>query len=196
MKIQKVTFAFILSLGLFSCTESTNESTDETTSNEEVVNEETVVEEETTEIDIDAMIDSIDAKRENIESTIGEPLVVKTDSLRAKTKQKWKTIHFYAIDGKLARIKTYPYPEISERTEEYYVENDKLILAVIEDNGNSERGKSKEEVDKMYYFNDGSVLKEHHSEKENEYSVRDSDGEELLTEFNEYMEVYVAHSQK
>lgn len=63
-------------------------------------------------------------------------------------------------------------------------------MAVIEDNGSGERGKVAETIDKMYYFHNEEVILEKSNELEKEYSIRNSDAEELLKEVNEYLEIF------
>ena len=119
--------------------------------------------------EIEALIKEIDEQRNTIEENLGEATVLKTDSLRAKIKQKWSKIDYYSNQaGAVVRIKTYPYAEVSKRTEELYPADSSLILAVIEDNGEGERGKEKESIDKMYYFNGGEMIKEIATEGESE----------------------------
>lgn len=185
-------FLFVVATGIvFSCGQSKTEEKSEHLTQEKAVEVEVVVEEKAQEsINVEELVSSIDAKRAEIEGNLGEPIVMTTENMRAKTKQKWQTIHFYTQNDEVVRIKTYPYAEISKRTEEYYVEGGKLILAVIEDNGEGEKGKPKDQLDKLYYFQDDKVVSEFHSENESEYSVREGDGEELLAEFKEYMEAF------
>lgn len=142
------------------------------------------------ELNIDSLVSVIDAMRAEIESAIKEPLSVETTNLREKIKQKWSKIHFYTVNGELARIKTYPHEGISKRTEEFYVSGGELVLVTIEDDGSGEKGKSKDALDKMYYFHQGEMIAEAESVEEVEYSIRESDAEELLSEFNEYMNIY------
>ena len=140
-------------------------------------------------------MDTINEKRKTIEQNISKPIVVSTSSLREKIKQKWESIHFYLIENELVRIKTYPYKNISSRTEEFYLDNGQLILAVIEDDGSGERGKSIEVLDKLYYFENEEVIKEIRSEKEQEYNIKSSDAEELLVELHEYLSIYKSHKR-
>ena len=141
-------------------------------------------------VNYDRVVKAIDEKRTEIESSLGEPMVVSTKELRAKIKQKWEKIHFYTLDGKVVRVKTYPYAQISDRTEEFYFQDQELMLVVIEDDGLGDRGKASEEIDKRYYFQDGALIREIKSEEETEYTIKDSDAEELLAEAGEYLDVY------
>jgi hypothetical protein len=141
-------------------------------------------------VDVDSLVAAIDTKRAEIENSASDPVAVSTSDLKEKIKQKWDKIHYYTIDGKLVRIKTYPHENITNRTEEFYLENDELLLAVIEDDGTGERGKSTEDIDKLYYFADGELIHEIHKSEEREYSLRKSDAEELQTEVREYIDIF------
>ena len=149
-----------------------------------------------TEVDLRSLIKSIDNTRDAIEKHTGDPIVMTTESLREKIKQKWEKIHFYTIEGQLVRVKTYPHATITDRTEEFYLDNEELILVVIEDNGLGDRGKSKDQLDRLYYFQNGELVMEQNRENDPEYTMRASDAEELLTELMEYMEIYANYQGK
>lgn len=182
----KATLAIVLIITLIACNESAKQT--------EATSAETTTETETeNSIDLAAAA-AIDQKRSEIESSLSEPTVLSTAALKEKIKQKWEKIHFYTANDKVVRIKTYPYGNISTRTEEFYLENGILILAVVEDNGEGERGKSADQIDKMYYFQNNQIVKEVRGQEE-EYSVKDSDAEELLAELKEYMDIYANNAQ-
>jgi predicted RNase H-like nuclease (RuvC/YqgF family) len=141
-------------------------------------------------LNVDSIISTIDEYRASLESELAEAIELTTDSLRAKIKQKWQKIHFYTNNGELQRIKTYPYSEISQRTEEFYIKDGELVLVVIEDQDGEQRGKAKSEIDKLYYFHNGEVVEEMKKDQKAEYSIRESDGEELYTEFKEYVDLF------
>lgn len=176
--------ALVLVLGIGACNnanQSPQEEATETTTTEEVLQK--------SELNVDSVVTFIEQKRKEMESEEIGVIEVFTDELREKIKQKWSKIHYYGL-GSALRIKTYPYELISKRTEEFYAIDGKLIMVVIEDDGEGERGKSSEIIDKIYYFHNGEVIKEIKSGKEVEFTVRDSDAEELLSEFNEYLGIY------
>jgi uncharacterized protein YcfL len=138
----------------------------------------------------DSIVESINQERKQIETNISEPIIIETATLREKIKQKWQKIHFYIIDNQVVRIKTYPYNQISTRTEEFYLKNNELILAIIEDDGSVERKKGEELIDKMYYYHQGEIIKESKFKDEAEYGIRNSDAEELMQEVREYIDVF------
>ncbi len=151
-----------------------------------------VEEESAPTVDSEAVVKSVDELRNSIEEQIKdiEPTTLITTSARPRIAQKWSKIHYYALDGQIIRMKTYPHPGISKRTEEFYLNNDQLVLATIEDMGDVERGKDKSEIDKMYYYKDGSFVSESNNSTEPEYSIKKSEAEELMQECMEYLDLY------
>ena len=147
--------------------------------------------EEPRQLDTNLLINTIDNKRVEIENQLDQVdrIVIESDSLRAKISQKWDRIHYYLIDGKVVRIKTYPHEGISTRTEEFYFNEGDLILVTIEDEGLGKRGKEKGVIDKMFYFYDGLFLTEYSTSKEREFKVKESESQELFQEAGEYLEI-------
>lgn len=138
----------------------------------------------------------IDTLRAEIEALDLTALELSTDGMRAKIRQKWSKLHYYVHEGVVVRIKTYPHPGISKRTEEFYADTEGLILAVIEDDGDGPKGKAKQDLDKLYYYNHGAFLAEFNKEHTLEYTIENSDARELLSEFNEYMEMFAARAAR
>lgn len=194
MKSIKLTFAICSLVFFMSCDNLTVEKTvSQESAKEESLNEEETL--YTENINVDSLVAAANAMRAEIENADVAPMEVSTDGLKEKIKQKWEKIHFYTLDGNLVRIKTYPHENITNRTEEFYLEKGELFLAVIEDDGTGERGKSSEEIDKMYYYEDGELVHEIHKTEEREYSMRKSDAEELQTEVREYIDIYQSRFQ-
>lgn len=194
--MKKEFIAFVALLAMTACNNTSQSSEAQETSPTEQQDESSMTDEsmeEEVKADYSAEVASIDQSRESIETAAESitPVEVSTNELREQIKQKWKKIHFYATDGKVIRVKTYPYNEISKRTEEFYFENGQLILAVIEDDGDGAmHGREKAEMSKMYYYKDGKQIYEVNNTSEEETSIRHSDGERLLQEAKEYLEIY------
>lgn len=194
--MKKEFIAFVALLAMTACNNTSQSSEAQETSPTEQQDESSMTDEsmeEEVKADYSAEVASIDQSRESIETAAESitPVEVSTNELREQIKQKWKKIHFYSKDGKVIRVKTYPYNEISKRTEEFYFENGQLILAVIEDDGDGAmHGREKAEMSKMYYYKDGKQIYEVNKTSEEETSIRHSDGERLLQEAEEYLEVY------
>lgn len=191
-KLSYLVVVVLTSTLLFSCGQA--EEAKEKAAEKEIKEKENVQEEEMNatkpSLNTDSVATSIDGYRTTVEENIGEGVEVSTHEMREKVKQKWSKIHFYTIGGNVVRIKTYPHENVSERTEEFYLKDGDLVLAVTEDNGEGERGKENENIDKMYYYHAGEMIKEINGEEKAEYSVKQSDAEELLSEVREYMEAY------
>ncbi|MCB0509248.1 MAG: hypothetical protein H6579_11025 [Chitinophagales bacterium] len=187
MKKFTLLIPILLSLLFFNSCSSNTEQLQE---NETSTNLSEEVQETTPSIDKEELMAITDTKRLLIEGLTLEAYEVSTENLREKIKQKWSKIHFYVQNGLILKVKTYPYEGISNRTEEFYADESGLILVVIEDNGQGEKGKAKDELDKMYYFHLDELVLELSKENEAEFSVRNGDAEELLAEFKEYQEIY------
>jgi hypothetical protein len=187
-------------LGLFAACNQDSSTTSEQTTETETTEAESIEEVAATEASTAnkaEMMAQIDEKRKAIEAQLSEAIVMEIDEhWREKVRQKWAKIHVYTTEeGQVNRVKTYPHEGISKRTEEFYFENGQLMLAVIEDDGSGERGKSNDELDKMYYFQDGMLIGEVKADGEQEYNIRESDAEELLQEAMEYLQHYEAVHQ-
>lgn len=174
----------LATIGLMSCNSSKTKENQEVKTEQEMENSSASSSENTISI---AEIDKI---RGEIESLKIQPVEIASSELREKIKQKWSKIHFYVQDGIVVKVRTYPYTQITKRTEEFYANNNGLLLAIIEDSGEGHEGNDQNEMDKMYYYNNGKLIKELKKEKESEYTIKESDAEELLAEFNEYLEIY------
>ncbi len=180
-KIKIILGIMIAAIGLSSCNSNKNNTE---------VKIETEKEVSTTPTKNLISVEEIDKTRSEIESLKLSPFEIPTTGLREKIKQKWSKIHFYVQNGIVVKVRTYPYLQITKRTEEFYANKDGLLLAVVEDNREGHEDNDQNEMDKMYYYSNGKLIKELKKEKELEYTIKESDAEELISEFNEYIEIY------
>ena len=143
-------------------------------------------------INTDSLVKVIDAERERIETRLKslQQTSLSTKDLRAQIKQKWSKIDYYTENGQIVRIKSFPYPKISQRTEEFYLQKGSLILAFIEDDGLKYTGMEPKRTGKTYYFSENSFIKEANVTNEKETTIRGSDSERLLQEAKEYLELF------
>ena len=143
-------------------------------------------------LNADSLVSRIDIERERIETNLKsfQKKSLSTKDLRAQIKQKWSTIDFFTEKSQIVRIKSYPYKQISQRTEEFYFQNGKLMLAFIEDEGLKFIGKENKRVGKTYYFFNDAVIKEQNQTSEKETTIRSSDSERLLQEAKEYLDLF------
>lgn len=146
----------------------------------------------TPKINADSLVKVIEAENARIESNLKslKRIILKTTDLRAQVKQKWSEINYYTENGKIVKVVTLPYPQISKRTEEFTYLNGKLILALIADNGIKESGEQEKQINKEYYYFNDNCFKEDNRSKEKETTIRNSDSERLLQEGNEYLDLF------
>lgn len=151
----------------------------------------TVAAEPVATLDTAALIEQINARRTSIESNLSKLTLVEVgaDKLREKTRQKWSKIHFYKEGDAVVRIKSYPHATVSKRTEEFYFDNGQLTMVVVEDNGSGDRGKPVTDLDRVYYFHNGNAIVESTKKEVEEYGTLKAEGEELLSEAAEYLEL-------
>jgi hypothetical protein len=80
-------------------------------------------------------------------------------NVRESIKQKWEKMDTYYEGDKLVRIQLYPHKETSGRTEEFYLMNDKLVFAYIQDKGPKHEGRDMGEPGKEFYFDNDKLIK-------------------------------------
>ena len=79
-------------------------------------------------------------------------------NVKESIKQKWAKMDAYYEGDKLVRIQLYPHQGISGRTEEFYLMNDKLVFAFIQDKGPKNEGRDTGEPGKEFYFDNDKLL--------------------------------------
>ena len=83
----------------------------------------------------------------------------KGENIKETIKQKWEKMDAYYEGAKLVRIQLYPHSGISGRTEEFYLMDNKLVFAFIQDKGPKHEGKDSGEPGKELYFHNGKLIK-------------------------------------
>ncbi|MEZ5963147.1 MAG: hypothetical protein R3F56_04795 [Planctomycetota bacterium] len=143
--------------------------------------------------DTAAQVASIEAKRDAIEKRVDSLArkTLPTTGMREQIKQKWSKIDYYVDGNTVLRVKTYPHPDVSSRTEEFYFDGGQLIYACVQDHGAQmkERGGAHSEG-REYYYSNGKFVTEHNHSGEAERTIRHSDEERLEQEALEYVEVF------
>jgi len=172
-------------------------SNNQNAKNEQKAKEDSTVKSEngivnTPKINTDSLVKAIDIEREKTENNLKsfQKKSLPTKDLRAQIKQKWSKIEYFTENGQIVRIITFPYEKIVNRTEEFYFQKGKLILAFINDEGAKYPGKEDKRIGKTYYIHEDTVIKEVNQTKEKETTIRGSDSERLLQEANEYIELF------
>ncbi|MGB4857845.1 MAG: hypothetical protein WBP11_00805 [Dokdonella sp.] len=140
----------------------------------------------------DQMIASITQERIAIEARKDQLTrkEMSTEKLNERIKQKWSKLDFYSDNGKLLRIKSYPHPNISTRTEEFYFRDGQLMLAYVEDDGTRPEAGAVHTKGKEYYYSAGHFVAERNLSGEKEHGIRNSDEEGLEAEALEYQNIF------
>jgi hypothetical protein len=100
------------------------------------------------------------AEQKLVENKFTRKVVAFTgDTIKETIKQKWEKMDAYYEGTKLVRIQLYPHKGISERTEEFYLVDDKLVFAFIQDKGPKIEGKDEREPGKEFYFHNDKLIK-------------------------------------
>ena len=81
------------------------------------------------------------------------------DNIKETIRQKWEKMDAYYEGTKLVRLQLYPRKDISERTEEFYLMDNKLVFAFIQDKGPKHEGKDMGESGKELYFHNDKLIK-------------------------------------
>jgi hypothetical protein len=117
---------------------------------------------------------------------------LKPTSASEDTKQKWEKFDAYYDNDKLIRLQVYPHKGISERTEEFYLMDGKLVFAFIQDKGPKIEGKDSGEPGKEFYFDNGKLIKYVNKTGREEANLDEAKKmyeSKLPIEFNELIEI-------
>ncbi len=81
-----------------------------------------------------------------------------SDGFREDLKQKWERMDAYYEGDKVVRIQLYPHKGVSERTEEFYIMDGKLVFVFIQDKGPKHEGADMGEAGKEMFFNNDKLI--------------------------------------
>jgi hypothetical protein len=73
--------------------------------------------------------------------------------------QKWEKMDVYNDGDKLVRIQAYPHKGVSERTEEFYFMDGKLVFVTIKDKGTEVKEGKDAGMGKEFYFDNDKLIK-------------------------------------
>jgi len=80
-------------------------------------------------------------------------------NVKETIKQKWEKMDAYYEGSKLVRLQLYPHGATSGRTEEFYLMDNKLVFAFIQDKGPKHEGKDMGGPGKELYFHNDKLIK-------------------------------------
>ena len=107
-------------------------------------------------------------------------------NVKESIKQKWEKMDAYYEGDKLVRLQLYPHKGVSGRTEEFYLMNDKLVFAYLQDKAPKNEGRDKGQPGKELYFDNDKLIKM--EDRSGEPSV-DSDQEKKMYEVRLPLEI-------
>lgn len=80
------------------------------------------------------------------------------DNVKETIKQKWEKMAAYYEGSKLVRIQLYPHLGCSGRSEEFYLMDNKLVFAFIQNGGLKQEGRDMGQPGKELYFHDDKII--------------------------------------
>ena len=113
--------------------------------------------------------------------------------IREDIHQKWEKIDAYLDGDKLVRIQAYPHKGISERTEEFYYMDGKLVFVSIKDKGLEVKEGKDAGMGKEIYFDNDKIVKYDNKSGEETKNIDEEKKvyeTKLPFESKEFMEIY------
>jgi hypothetical protein len=93
-------------------------------------------------------------------SLIKQELLLKGSKASEAAKQEWMKMDIYKdSSGSIRRIKLYPHQGVSERSEEYYFNNERLFFVYISDHGVATEEHDEGKPGKEFHFRDDRLVK-------------------------------------
>jgi hypothetical protein len=103
---------------------------------------------------IDAEVTKVEEKMPKLTR---KETTLKPGALVKATDEKWTKIHTYSDGKKIERLKVYP-PAGSQKTEEFYYDNNQLVLVFIEPAGAGKAGHDTNAKGTKYYFHNKGLF--------------------------------------
>lgn len=103
---------------------------------------------------IDAEVSKIEVRRTKLTR---KETMLNPDALVKVTDEKWTKINTYSDGTKIERLKVYP-PAGSRKTEEFYYDNNQLVLVFIEPTGAGKVGHHANATGTKYYFDNKGLF--------------------------------------
>ena len=121
------------------------------------------VEQQTPKVNTDEIVANISKFRADVEGKLEKltKKVVKLEGadIKEDVHQKWEKMDVYSDGGKIVRLQAYPHKGISERTEEFYFMDGKLVFVSIKDKGLEVKEGKDVGIGKEFYFDNDKLIK-------------------------------------
>lgn len=115
--------------------------------------------------DTESLVAQIDTYRQEGEKKLLEKKFTKKEvrfkgeGISETLAQRWEKVEAYYDGDQVIRIQLYPHPGVSQRTEEFYLQGNRLVFAFIQDRGPKHEGKDAGEPGKEFYFHHDKLIK-------------------------------------
>ncbi len=103
---------------------------------------------------IDSYVREVESKASSL-TRKEQPL--SAEQLKKVTDENWTKVHTYWDGKSLKRMKLYP-ASGSQKTEEFYYQNDKPVFVFVEENGAGKENHDANAKGDKYYFADGKLI--------------------------------------
>lgn len=129
-------------------------------------------------VNTDEIVSKITKYRSDGEIKLNEKKFTKKEvslkgaNVKENIKQKWEKVDAYYEGGNIIRLQFYPHKGESNRTEEFYLMNGKLVFAFIQDSEKHE-GHDTGEPGKEFYFDNDKLIKYVNTTGEKEINVEE-----------------------
>ncbi|MEO6611717.1 MAG: hypothetical protein ABIT05_02250 [Chitinophagaceae bacterium] len=148
-----------------------------------------------------ALVENSEKMKASVEamapSLIKQELLLKDAKASESVKQEWMKMDIYKDgSGAIRRIKLYPHQGVSERSEEYYFNNEKLFFVYISDHGVATEDRDEGKPGKEFHFQDNRLIKYDDQSGDKELDVeqeRKMYETSLQVKANEYLEIARSH---
>lgn len=115
----------------------------------------------TTETASAGSVEAIDSYVREVESNASsltrKEQALSPDQLKKVTDENWTKVHTYWDGKSLKRMKLYP-ASGSQKTEEFYYQNDKPVFVFVEENGAGKENHDANAKGDKYYFANGKLI--------------------------------------
>jgi hypothetical protein len=119
--------------------------------------------EQTLKVNTDELVGKISKFRTDTEAKLEKltrkVIMLEGAGVNEDIHQKWEKMDVYNDGDKLVRIQAYPHKGVSERTEEFYFMDGKLVFVTIKDKGTEVKEGKDAGMGKEFYFDNDKLIK-------------------------------------
>ncbi|HMK05018.1 MAG TPA: hypothetical protein VK489_12530 [Ferruginibacter sp.] len=152
-KILSLTFLVTFTFTFMGCNNSSETKTDQTR----------VLAESDSIKDYGPQIEDIEKRKAEIEKMAAvfskKEIDLRGTTGNASLKQKWAKMDVYSDSSGIRKIKVYPHPGVSQRSEEFYFDDGKMFFTFIADSGLHKENYDEGIAGKEFHFLNGKLIR-------------------------------------